>query len=188
MAFAVRSTGCDSPVPGEPRVISANRARVTAHVPVSNRFTPRQVPLCGLSRRPAFTAAGCSEPRSLQPTPPAPASSRSRVVSDSAAHRRETQCWGFLRWPQAASCERWRAAQPVLPVIRFTSWELPRCPAGLPSGVGCNRTRVSHAAYSQACQRGAVGRRAALIFEHLRARLPAQSPAMAASRAWRSTQ
>lgn len=31
---------------------------------------------------------------------------------------------------------------------------LPRCPAGLLSGVGCNRTQVLHAACSQACQMG----------------------------------
>ena len=45
---------------------------------------------------------------------------------------------------------------PVLPMIRFTSWGLPRCPAGLLSGVGCNRMQVSHAVCSQACQMGPI--------------------------------
>jgi hypothetical protein len=61
---------------------------------------------------------------------------------------------------------------PVLPMNRFISWRLPRCPAGLLSGVGCNRTQVSHAACSHALQMGPSGG----VAPCFRARLPAQCP------------
>jgi hypothetical protein len=73
--------------------------------------------VCRRSRLSAFAAAGRSEPHSVQPTPPEPAPSKSRVVSDSSAHRRETQCGGFQRWPHARSGDCWRAAQP--PLVSF---------------------------------------------------------------------
>jgi hypothetical protein len=65
--------------------------------------------------------------------------------------------------------------------------DLSRSAMSLP-GVSCNRTRVLHAACGHASQMEAIERRGALIFEPFGARLPAQPPAIAASRAWRSTQ
>jgi hypothetical protein len=90
LAFAVRSTGCDSRAAGEPRVVAAHCARVTAHVPISNGFTPRQLPR--LSAWASFSVR-CSRPQRntrCAANPPELAPSKSRVVSDLSAHRCET--------------------------------------------------------------------------------------------------
>ena len=165
--------------------LTAPGSRHTFQSPTDSRYGNCRV--CRFGRLSAFAAAGRSEPHSLQPTPPGPAPSTSRGVSDSSAHRRETQCGGLRRWPQAGSGDRWRGAhrfcrrsdshQGVAALSRrspFRRWLQPD--AGFTHGL------------QPSLSEGAVGRRGALIFERFRARLPAQSPAMAASRASRSTQ
>ena len=188
MAFAVRSTGCDSRAPGEPRVVAANRARVTAHVPISNRFTPRQLPR--LSAWPSFSVH-CSRPQrttqfAANPTRACtieiPCSLLILLHIDARLSARDSSVG---RKPGAAIV----GARPtgvaddqihimvVATLSRkspFRRWLQPD--AGFTCGL------------QPSLSDGAVGRRGALIFEHVRARLPAQSPATAASRAWRSTQ
>ncbi len=187
LAFAVRSTGCDSRSPGEPQVVAAIRASVAAHAhcPLHSRHGACHV--CRVGRLSAFAAAGRSEPHSVQPTPPEPAPSKSLVGSDSSAHRREAHCGdsGVGRQHEAAIVDARRTvyAGDLVDIagvdILSPQFHLRALAArGFRFYTPPAATRMD----------GTVGRRGALIFEGIRARLPAESAAMAASRAPRSTQ
>ena len=142
--FAVRSTGCDRQAPGEPRVVAANCAKVTAHVSLSNHFTRRQ-----LARQSAWPPCSVrcdrrSESQVLQ------RSTTSRPVSDgskaltSQTDRRELQR-GMPALAASAELQSLARRASALPGIRLAVWELPRFPPERLSRIGRSRTQVSHA-------------------------------------------
>jgi hypothetical protein len=144
--------------------------------------------VCRRGRLSAFTAAGCGEPRRFaancgERAPPATAGQLLIF-----RHNRRDPSWGrssIGRKDRAAiaSVRRTRSADDQIHSEGFArgSGEV-RLKALAASGRGSG-TRIAAKPV-----RAATGMTGALIFELFRARLPAQSPAMAASEAPRSTQ
>ena len=141
--------------------------------------------VCRLGRLSAFAAAGRGEPHSLQPTIPEPASSKSAPSSDSSAHRRSPgdSRVGRKRGAAIVGARRTGCADDQIHIMGV---------ATLSRGLPFRRWLQPDAGFTRGLQPSlsdrAVGRRGALIFQCVRATLPAQSPAVAAGRAWRSTQ
>ena len=185
MAFSVRSTGCDSRVPGEPRVVAAQRARSLHTFPSPTDSRHGNCRVCPLGCLPAFIASGRSKPPCLRPTTASPAVSEGTVSLSFLRHiRRERQ-----KGDSDVGREE-RAAIAGGRCIRFAEYQIHI------RGVTTFSSQVS---FRRWLRRGAGLTRFpwpkpgtemgdALIFDYFRARLHGQRPAMAASGASRSTQ
>ncbi len=138
--------------------------------------------VCRRVRLSAFTAAGFGEPRRLRPTAASPRHRRSRLsfsFSDTSTRPSMGDVSGIGRKGEAAiaGVRRTRSADDQIHIV------------GLATGSGEARLRAlaasgrgSETRTAAKSVRAATGTTGALIFEHFRARLPAQSPAIAASR------
>jgi hypothetical protein len=138
--------------------------------------------VCRLDRLSAFTAAGRREPYSLQPTPLAPAPSKSRVVSDSSVHRRETPCGGIPALAARGELRSLARRAPVLPMISFTSWGVATLSRRSPFRRWLPAGRSFRSGLQPSLADGAVGRRERLDFRARSSKTAGTVPAMAASR------